>query len=115
MFLSSQKIEQLQRVPTLLAFWDLEKTVLHEISVTGTLLWSRVSDFRVSWGRTLKIFSKLVISHHNFVLSVNLFYGTFIVSSSYPKKFSQLLAPFLLTREKLFLLTKKPYGDSFID
>ena len=55
----------------------------------------------------MKIFAKLVISHHNFVLSVNLFYGTFIVSSSYPKKFSQLLALFLLTRVKLFLLTKK--------
>ena len=65
--------------------------------------------------RTLKIFVKLFFSHHNFLSSVNLFYGTFIVSSSYPKKFSQLLALFLLTREKLFLLTKKPYGDSFID
>ena len=30
----------LQRVPTLRAFWDLEKTVLHEIRVSGTVLWS---------------------------------------------------------------------------
>ena len=29
----------LQRVPALRAFWDLEKTVLHEICVSGTLLW----------------------------------------------------------------------------
>ena len=28
------------RVPTLRAFWDLEKTVLHEICVSGTVLWS---------------------------------------------------------------------------
>ena len=57
----------LQRVPTLRAFWDLEKTVLHEIRVSGTVLWSstnvkiphlhvnkpktnHVSDFRVSGG-----------------------------------------------------------------
>ena len=31
---------QLQRVPTLLAFWDLEKIVLHQIRVSGTVLWS---------------------------------------------------------------------------
>ena len=30
----------LQRVPALRAFWDLEKTVLHEIRVSGTVLWS---------------------------------------------------------------------------
>ena len=30
----------LQRVPALRAFWDLEKTVLHEIGVSGTVLWS---------------------------------------------------------------------------
>ena len=29
-----------QRVPALRAFWDLEKTVLHEILVSGTVLWS---------------------------------------------------------------------------
>ena len=29
-----------QRVPALRAFWDLEKTVLHEIHVSGTVLWS---------------------------------------------------------------------------
>ena len=29
-----------QRVPTLRAFWDLEKTVLREIRVGGTVLWS---------------------------------------------------------------------------
>ena len=28
----------LQRVPTLCAFWDMEKTVLHEIRVSGTVL-----------------------------------------------------------------------------
>ena len=28
----------LQRVPALRAFWDLEKTVLHEIRVSGTVL-----------------------------------------------------------------------------
>ena len=30
----------LQRVPALRAFWDLEKIVLHEIRVSGTVLWS---------------------------------------------------------------------------
>ena len=62
-----------QRVPILRVFWDLEKTVLHEICVIGTVLWSptnansptynlhvhepknsgsgsRGSDFRVSGG-----------------------------------------------------------------
>ena len=29
-----------QRVPALRVFWDLEKTVLHEIRVSGTVLWS---------------------------------------------------------------------------
>ena len=63
-------INYIQRVPALRAFWDLEKTVLHEIRVSGTVLWSpinansptyayiaknrgsgnRVSDFRVSGG-----------------------------------------------------------------
>ena len=31
-------IGKLQRVPALRAFWDLEKTVLHEIRVSGTVL-----------------------------------------------------------------------------
>ena len=31
---------QLQMVPALRAFWDLEKTVLHEIRVSETVLWS---------------------------------------------------------------------------
>ena len=30
----------IQRVPALRAFWDLEKTVLHKIRVSGTVLWS---------------------------------------------------------------------------
>ena len=30
----------LQRFPALRAFWDLEKTVLHEIRISGTVLWS---------------------------------------------------------------------------
>ena len=29
-----------QRVPALCAFWDLEKTVLDEFRVSGTVLWS---------------------------------------------------------------------------
>ena len=29
-----------QRVPALRVFWDLEKNVLHEIRVSGTVLWS---------------------------------------------------------------------------
>ena len=29
-----------QRVPALRVFWDLEKTVLHEIRVSGAVLWS---------------------------------------------------------------------------
>ena len=33
---------QIQRVPALRAFWDLEKTVLHETRVSGTVLWSPV-------------------------------------------------------------------------
>ena len=33
----------IQRVPSLRAFWDLEKTVLHEIRVSGTVLWSPTS------------------------------------------------------------------------
>ena len=32
------RIIQLQRVPALRAFWDLEKTVLHEIRVSGTVV-----------------------------------------------------------------------------
>ena len=28
-----------QRVPALRAFWDLEKTMLHETRVSGTVLW----------------------------------------------------------------------------
>ena len=28
----------IQRVPALRAFWDLEKTVLHEIRVSGTVV-----------------------------------------------------------------------------
>ena len=31
--------EHLQRVPALRVFWDLEKTVLHESRVSGTILW----------------------------------------------------------------------------
>ena len=31
---------ELQRVPALHAYWDLEKTVLHETCVSGTVLWS---------------------------------------------------------------------------
>ena len=30
----------IQKVPTLRAFWDLGKTVLHEIHVSGTVHWS---------------------------------------------------------------------------
>ena len=33
-------ILDIQRVPALRVFWDLEKTVLHEIRVSGTVLWS---------------------------------------------------------------------------
>ena len=32
------KIYYLQRVPALRAFWDLEKTVLYEIRVSGTVV-----------------------------------------------------------------------------
>ena len=32
--------EAIQRVPALRTFWDMEKTVLHEICVSGTVLWS---------------------------------------------------------------------------
>ena len=32
--------KNIQRVPTLRTFWDLEKTVLHEIRVSGTVMWS---------------------------------------------------------------------------
>ena len=31
---------QIQRVPALCSFWDLEKIMLHEIRVRGTVLWS---------------------------------------------------------------------------
>ena len=34
---------ELQRVPALRVFWDLEKTVLHETRVSGTVLWSPTS------------------------------------------------------------------------
>ena len=37
--LCSKKLS-VQRVPTLCTFWDLEKTVLHEIRLSGTVLWS---------------------------------------------------------------------------
>ena len=30
----------IQRVPALRVFWDLEKTMLHETRVSGTVLWS---------------------------------------------------------------------------
>ena len=33
----------IQRVPALRAFWDLDKTVLHEIRVSVTVLWSLTS------------------------------------------------------------------------
>ena len=36
-------IRKIQRVPALRAFWDLEKTVLNEIRVSGTVLWSPTS------------------------------------------------------------------------
>ena len=63
--------KEIQKVLTLRAFWDLEKTMLHVIRVSGTVVKSptntkiahlhvhkpknpgsgnRVSDFRVSWG-----------------------------------------------------------------
>ena len=32
--------KRVQRVPALRFFWDLEKTVLHETRVIGTVLWS---------------------------------------------------------------------------
>ena len=35
---------EIQRVPALRVFWDLEKTVLHEIHVGGTVLWSPTND-----------------------------------------------------------------------
>ena len=31
---------RIERFPALRAFWDLEKTVLHKICVSGTVLWS---------------------------------------------------------------------------
>ena len=31
---------ELQRVPALRVFWDLEKAVLYETRVSGTVLWS---------------------------------------------------------------------------
>ena len=34
---------KVQRVPALRTFWDLEKTVLHEILVSGTVLQSPTS------------------------------------------------------------------------
>ena len=33
-------VKEVQRVPALRVFWDLEKTMLHEIRVSGTVLWS---------------------------------------------------------------------------
>ena len=36
----SRSIWSIQRVPALHVFWDLEKTVLHETRVSGTVLWS---------------------------------------------------------------------------
>ena len=35
--------KQLQKVLTLRAFWDLEKTVLHEIRISGTVLMDSLS------------------------------------------------------------------------
>ena len=40
LILGIQTAKLIQRVPALRAFWDLEKTVLHEIRVSGTVLWS---------------------------------------------------------------------------
>ena len=39
-FLLFSEVFQVQRVPALRVFWDLEKTVLHETRVSGTVLWS---------------------------------------------------------------------------
>ena len=33
----------IQRVSTLRKFWDLEKTMLHEVRFSGTVLWSPTS------------------------------------------------------------------------
>ena len=33
-------IVNIQRIPALRVFWDLEKTVLHETRASGTVLWS---------------------------------------------------------------------------
>ena len=51
----------IQRVPTLREFWDLEKTVLHEIRVSGTVLWSPTNAnsptyMYISQNRTVNIY-----------------------------------------------------------
>ena len=38
--LNIERLLSIQRVPALRVFWDLEKTVLHETRVSGTVLWS---------------------------------------------------------------------------
>ena len=55
----------IQRVPALRAFWDLEKTVLHEIRVSGTVLWSptnaKIPHLHVHKPKTVVVETVLVI------------------------------------------------------
>ena len=45
---------QPQRVPALRVFWDLEKTVLHETHVSGTVLWSPTSFIELADQREIE-------------------------------------------------------------
>ena len=54
-----------QRVPVLRAFWDLEKNVLHEIRVSGTVLWSptnaKISTCTYISQKTVVVETELVV------------------------------------------------------
>ena len=57
----SKKRFQIQRVPTLRSFWDFEKTVLHEIRVSGTLLWSPTNANSPTYTKTTNTVSSTMV------------------------------------------------------
>ena len=54
----------IRRVPALREFWDLEKTVLHETRVSGTVLWSPTNANSPTYTRV-----DMVGTNHNKVLT----------------------------------------------
>ena len=61
-------LTELQRVPALRGFWDLEKNVLHEIRVSGTVLQSpttaKIPHLHVHKPKTMVVETVLVVFVH---------------------------------------------------